>query len=281
MIREATTEDERRRCLRVHHRANASPLPFPVYAASRLASDRRQRASWWMIEEDGEVVATLLRHDLRFAVGGRVLRGYGLGGVATDPDHRRRGLASRLCAAVHREGEPALLFSAIPPAFYERLGYRVLPAGDAVARDPAALAAGGPRAELVPIRAESHPERLREAWDRAPVRLHRDREGWARSLRDDPTDLFLAIGERGYVRLHHDADELEVVELEVDEPVPVIRALAGLAAAGGLALGGWFEVPTELAAAFDDRGRARTLPMLRPHGELDGSGLRLSSADYF
>jgi GNAT superfamily N-acetyltransferase len=58
----------------------------------------------------------------------------GLASVATSPDQRGKGYASRLLRAVmelHRFAQPDarfLLFSEVKPTIYERHGFRVLPA---------------------------------------------------------------------------------------------------------------------------------------------------------
>lgn len=292
VLRRALSAADRRRVLAVTHAANASPDPLAHYQAVRLRLPRRHGGVWWLLEDGGEAVCSLMAYPLSFAVGQRVVPGHGLGAVATLPAARGRGFATALCrrAIEEAEGEGrrlGLLFSAIPAPFYERLGYRVVPAWNHVIRDLAALAASGPAATLVPIDPRSDvPTWLGHYRAAHPgAHLFRDEAAWHESLLCNGPDVFHAVGDpaRGYVRvLLDEPGELFVVELMAPpaDHAPVLRALATL----GLALRrnrieGWFDPVPALAEHVEDSGRARTLPMLR--GDVDPTTARFWGSDFF
>ena len=82
--------------------------------------------------EDGWVTTSAKRYDLSARIDGRIRRMLGIGAVFTSPARRGRGgarrLLERLLAAAEAEGyEYALLFSEIPPAFYEELDFVPVP----------------------------------------------------------------------------------------------------------------------------------------------------------
>jgi predicted N-acetyltransferase YhbS len=290
--RPAVTADDRRAAAVVTHAAHASPLPVDAFVAMRLRNPRRATATWWLLEEAGVVVASLVAYPLTFAVGDAVAAGYGLGAVATLPEARRRGHATALCRdaieATEAEGRRVgLLFSAIPPAFYARLGFQVVPAWHHVCARPAELAASGPRVPWTPIDPRAEAETLANLHARrhgGALHLHRDVAGFLRSVDLNPEDLFFGVGtpRRGYVRVAVEAESVEVVE----EVLPAPERAAALRAVGRLAVGlkaltveGWFDPCPTVAEFFDDRGRATTLPMVR--GCSDLARARFSSADYF
>jgi hypothetical protein len=225
-------------------------------------------------------------------MGGRVLAGYGLGAVSTRPEARRRGHADALCrhaiAEAEREGRAVgLLYSAIAPAYYERMGFRVVPAWGPVCEKVEALAGSGPTTDLVPLDPRRECARLAEIYERhhgAALHVHRDAEGFARSIALNPDDLFFGIGEpiRGYARITLDETWLDVEELIVpeEERAPTLRALAGLAVRLPRAkLGGWFAPCPDVAAHFEDKGRAKNLPMVR--GLAVAPDAQFWPADYF
>jgi GNAT superfamily N-acetyltransferase len=81
-----------------------------------------------LVDARGALLASAKRYRLRATLGGRSVKVCGIGAVFTPVECRGRGHASELIeqilAAERAEGaEAALLFSAIGPAFYERLGF--------------------------------------------------------------------------------------------------------------------------------------------------------------
>jgi ribosomal protein S18 acetylase RimI-like enzyme len=84
-----------------------------------------------VVEVDGAVVGYLHIFDRRMWLRGARLRAAGIGSVATHPDYRRRGLATALLrdtlVLLRREGfHLSFLGSEVAPAFYERLGWRIV-----------------------------------------------------------------------------------------------------------------------------------------------------------
>ena len=78
------------------------------------------------------VVSSAKRYDLSLRLDGRIRRVLGIGAVFTSEAHRGRGAARELIArlletAVTEGQEFAMLFSEIPPAFYERLEFVPVP----------------------------------------------------------------------------------------------------------------------------------------------------------
>jgi predicted acetyltransferase len=227
---------------------------------------------------------------LEFAAGGgKRLPGLGIGAVGTRQAFRKRGLASRLCehAAARSAADGrhiGLLFSAIPPGLYERLGYRAVPASDLGSEDLEALAASGKAAELVAFDPLDALDELAASYERSHtgLHLHRDPAAWERSLGNNASDLFLTAGspDEQYVRLYKGDENLEIVECAGGDTAAVVRAVAAMALRlGRKRVDTWLELDGDVARHFTDRGRAATLPMVKGHVELDGAGF--SSADYF
>ena len=97
-----------------------------AYLAACAASPKYATGRWLVLEDGGILLSSLIVYDL----GGPAA---GLGSIATAPERRGHGHASRLTAAAAGAIEGAgksriFLFSDIEPAFYERLGFRALPA---------------------------------------------------------------------------------------------------------------------------------------------------------
>lgn len=109
------------------------PLTF------RSADFRRwdERGGWneayeaWLLDDDGETVASIGLTRLRFSVSGEVRSGYQLGAVATHPERRGRGhsrvLMDAVLAHIDAQGAPALLFANEHVlGFYPRFGFRAV-----------------------------------------------------------------------------------------------------------------------------------------------------------
>jgi len=294
-IAPATTDADRAAVIDVAHDANASTTLPLWYAVRRQASPIRKAATWWLLRDGGEPVASCLQYDLAFTTAdGEHVGGYGFGSVATRRAHTRRGLASRLCGevadrAVARGARVGLLFSAIPPRLYERLAYVVTPAWQLRCRTPAALAASGPKLDLRALDPWRDAEAVIALYHRhhaGTLHLRRSTETWAANLGRNERDGFVGWGDplRGYARLHAEDGELDVIELICPDPAdaaPALRAIAGIAASlrDDYTLVGWHPPVEELAAHFVDEGRAKTLPMVR--GDVDLTGAQFWGADYF
>ncbi len=291
-IRQALTRADRLAVTAVAHAANHPEQPLEHFQALRLAHPRRASATWWLLEEDGEAVTSLVIHPLVLSAGGAVLPAYGIGAVATRPEARRRGHAERLCRhaidAAEAEGRGVgLLYSAVAPAYYERMGFQVLPAWQNACKQPAELAASGPQAALTPLDPRREAATLAQFYERhhgAAPHIHRDEAGFARSIGLQQDDLYFGHGEpcTGYARVSLYESTLEVTELCVPQAqrAPVLRALAQLAARlTRTRLVGWFTPCADLAPHFVDEGRATTLPMLR--GLATDPRAHFWSSDYF
>lgn len=270
----------------------------PAWAtrAQRLASARRATAQVWLLEDEGRGVSSLLSYPLSFGLpDGRVADGYGLGAVATLPDARCRGHAARLVQEVaahnaERGRGIGLLFSAIPKGYYERLGYRALPAWDLVAGQLEQLADSGARAEWHPLAPRRCLETLAQLHARhhaGQLHLTRDAAQWLRSLELSPEDWWFGLDSadepRGYARVAVRGKVLDVIELvipDVEDAAPAIRALAAMSLELELEkLGAWVPPVAALDAWLEDRGRDHTLPMVTGYDGLTHS--QFWSSDYF
>jgi predicted N-acetyltransferase YhbS len=96
------------------------------YVAECARSPKYARGRWLVLAAGGELLSALIVYDLGPGAAG-------LGSVATPPERRGRGHASRLVtlavAALEAEGKRRVfLHSDVGTAFYERLGFVALPA---------------------------------------------------------------------------------------------------------------------------------------------------------
>lgn len=116
---------------RLGHDAWGEGRGLDDYLAACRASRKYAAGAWWVhAQADGRLASALLAHEIPLPVG---LPAAGLGSIATAPEFRGRGFASRLIAEVIRRRETAgtevfFLFSDIAPTFYERFGFA--PLGD-------------------------------------------------------------------------------------------------------------------------------------------------------
>jgi len=98
----------------------------------RLASAQHQKASWYIVALDDQIVASLGWYPFEFQIEGKVLPGAGIGAVHTLPQHRGRGYAKKLLTSVHnimRHNGVKIchLYSDIDPAYYQQFGYLTIP----------------------------------------------------------------------------------------------------------------------------------------------------------
>ena len=98
-----------------------------VYLEQCRASPKYKTGRWYVLaDEHGALLSSLITYQLGPGAGG-------IGSIATPAALRNRGLATRLIkdvlALLTLEGAQAVfLFSDIAPEFYEKLGFRKLPA---------------------------------------------------------------------------------------------------------------------------------------------------------
>lgn len=292
VARRAISTDDRLVSAAVSHAVSAPPThPLDLSQALRLRNPRRADATWWLLEEEGRAVSTLVCYPLDFAVNGQTVPGYGLGAVGTLPEARGRGFAASLCRAAIAGAEAGgrsvgLLYSAIPPAYYERLGFRVVPAWRPSCTQPAALATSGPQAAWRPVDPRREAAALAATYERhhRGPHLYRDPARFLRNVELSPGDVYFGLGTPlvGYVRLAVEDGTVEVVEdvvPDADRPA-VLRAAGRLAVGiGAKAVEGWFAPCEEVAPFFRDLGRGTTLPMLR--GVPDTADASFFGSDYF
>ena len=250
-----------------------------VQQALRLSCPRRSQGDAWLLEEDGQVVCSLLSYPLEFVTpGGATSPGFGFGAVATLESARRRGHAATLCAHVTAHeiagGRPlGLLFAAIDPAYYERLGWHCVPAWAHETTHLAELA-DGPRAAWHPIDPRRARDVLTTLYDdahRGSLHMRRDAAGWAQSLAGEPSDLWLGLGEvgaalRGYARIGRGQGTLSMAELvlaDSDEQEVALRGLAALALELKLErMHCWLPPSPALERWFEPGDRSDDLPMV-------------------
>ena len=101
------------------------------YIESCLQSPKYPKGKWYVLEDEGTLVSTLITYPLtphpKFPA-------IGIGSIATDPAHRRQGYAAQLIRSVIDENESNspvrtfFLYSDIAPAYYEQFGFVALPA---------------------------------------------------------------------------------------------------------------------------------------------------------
>ena len=100
--------------------------PPPMYLEQCAASTKYKKGRWYVLADNRDnAVSSLLVHKLADTVAG-------IGSIATPPELRNRGLATRLILDVleslNQTGvEIVYLFSDISPEFYGRLGFTSLP----------------------------------------------------------------------------------------------------------------------------------------------------------
>ncbi len=103
-----------------------------LHLQKRLASVQHQRATWFVIEDAGEVVCSLGAYPFQLFGPDTVRNARAFGAVFTPEQQRGRGHAARLIRWVcdHYAAEGTLdfiLYSDIEPAYYQKLGFQTLP----------------------------------------------------------------------------------------------------------------------------------------------------------
>lgn len=98
----------------------------------RLASVQHQYASWYLLRDEGQIVASLGWYPYEFKVASKIVLGAGIGAVHTPTAFRGRGYARALLEEVQNimrsQGVAVChLYSDIDPNYYKRLGYQLCP----------------------------------------------------------------------------------------------------------------------------------------------------------
>ena len=119
------------------HEIWSDRLSRPAYASYNAAQLRtpwgsRHLRRFALLDEQGRVLSSAKRYDLRASLDGRDIRVVGIGAVFTPAAMRGRGHARRLLSCILAEAsaagaELALLFSEIDPRFYQSMGFVPVP----------------------------------------------------------------------------------------------------------------------------------------------------------
>ena len=100
------------------------------YIESCLKSPKYPKGKWYVLEDQGVLVSTLITYPL---LPHPECPAIGIGSIATHPTHRKRGHAAQLIREVINETEgnspvrTFFLYSDIDPAYYEQFGFVALP----------------------------------------------------------------------------------------------------------------------------------------------------------
>jgi hypothetical protein len=92
-----------------------------------------------LVDEQGRILSSAKRYDLRVVLDGQEVRAIGLGAVFTPAAMRHRGYARENIERIFSDGarrgaQLAILFSEIDPAFYESIGFAPIPRHEALLR---------------------------------------------------------------------------------------------------------------------------------------------------
>jgi predicted N-acetyltransferase YhbS len=103
-----------------------------LHLQKRLASVQHQRATWFVIQEAGQVVCSLGAYPFQLFGPDGERKARAFGAVFTPEAHRGKGHAARLirwvCEYYAQEGTlDFILYSDIAPAYYQKLGFQTLP----------------------------------------------------------------------------------------------------------------------------------------------------------
>ena len=118
--------EEHEQIFRLGYDAWGEDAPMAQYLASCRASPKYAQGRWLLLQEGGSLRSALIVYRLGPGCAG-------LGSVATAPDARRRGAASRLLAGaltlLEADGDHSFfLFADRAPDLYQRQGFVPLPA---------------------------------------------------------------------------------------------------------------------------------------------------------
>jgi predicted N-acetyltransferase YhbS len=144
----ANQEQIRQAFAQVHQVWPHDPDPA-VHLQKRLGSVQHRRATWFVIEEAGEVVCSLGAYPFQLFGPDEDRPARAIGAVFTPESQRGKGHAARLirwvCAYYAEKGtQDFILYSDIDPGYYQKLGFVVLPSYEWSWDIPP----GGPQVEL-------------------------------------------------------------------------------------------------------------------------------------
>ena len=126
MIFRQARPSETEKVFREGYRAWSRGRTYEQYCSDNMKEDAY--GSRYVIEEDGEIVSSLILLDLKSFHGKAVC---GIGSVIAHEGHGRKGYATELVkqsvAGAEKDCALIFLYSDIDPAFYERFGFKALP----------------------------------------------------------------------------------------------------------------------------------------------------------
>lgn len=103
--------------------------PYDTYIQQGLASAKHKKGTWFVLEDErGNIVSSLISYKHAFGLSANCA---GIGSIATKPDQRKKGYALFLIKGIVRQLvdekiNHVFLYSDIPPAFYEKIGFQAL-----------------------------------------------------------------------------------------------------------------------------------------------------------
>ena len=229
------TDSERIAAYRNVHEVWGGAFSIDEHVSRRLASVQHNRATWYVGCVDGRVVTSLGCFPLQFCIRGETQPGIAIGAVHTVSEFRGRGFAPQLIESVERDQRQqgvtmSLLYSDIPPKYYERLGYLVCPSWEAKIETASAFAAARELLQSSPecgfekvSRFKKRPT-LATLYDNhhaaIEVSIARDAAYWEYLLAKQPDDEYYLMNEPSgdavaYVRLRADSERLLVRDFAV------------------------------------------------------------------
>ncbi|MBR5419649.1 MAG: GNAT family N-acetyltransferase [Lachnospiraceae bacterium] len=98
--------------------------------AEREKHEADTREDWGAFDEDGTLMGRIMNHKFDFYLDGKPVRTGGIGGVATLPEYRNRGVIraifKELLPAAYKDGEVISALYPFKHEFYRKQGYEVL-----------------------------------------------------------------------------------------------------------------------------------------------------------
>ncbi len=270
---------------------------------NRLNSPQFQRSQRHVGVLGDRVVVSLATYPCTFQLEGDLVDGVAIGSVYTQDDFRGRGLASQLMKHIDELNANAgvrlsVLYSDIPPAFYERLGYIACPSwhGEATIEPNTPPASAGwhleefdPRpslADLETLFADDYASR--RLW------LTRSHAYWEFTLdyRKDDRFFWLLDGNdqrQGYVRvLVNKKNALQIVDHAFAarrDPVELALYMSLKHMAAGEAIETiqtWIPNSPPARACFDVQPRHNEVTMIKPlDGQIELSPQAIAAGEWF
>jgi predicted N-acetyltransferase YhbS len=274
---------ERTQAFRNVHDVWGGGLDPEEHLRRRSSNLKFDNATWYVGTLDGRVVTACGCFHVSVRIDGTVERACAVGSVHTLAECRGRGFAPRLLAFAESQERSlgktfSLLYSDIPPAYYERLGYRLCPAakGWINPAESHTLAAGP--CTLIRFDAASEVPALLDLYDRGHVRyslsIARSADYWRYLVAQNPQDEFYfgeIAGRRiGYARLGIRPQGFIIRDLSlVDDGDAAERDLHSAVIAlakerGAEGVGGWMPADTVCRKLFHVSDRVQELTMIKP-----------------